>query len=85
MSHTVALIGGLGGAVYTWGRNQYGQLGIDDLTDHPQPVGYKFHSGVEIACGHNFSAVLNRQGQVYYCGRLAGRSRLIVDASPRPH
>jgi len=65
--HTVALTSG--GAVYTWGRNLYGQLGDGTNTERTSPVAAtNLSSGVSaIACGGAFTIAL-KSGAVYGTG-----------------
>ena len=72
LEHTVVLING--GRVYSWGSNQYGQLGIDvtpDLTPFtsvptPIDVGGELVMNVSAAAGH--SVALSFTGGVYTWG-----------------
>lgn len=59
------------GKVYAWGRNEKGQLGLNDLKDRKCPTlvedldGYRI---VHIAVGKNHSLFLTDKGQVLACG-----------------
>ncbi|NXY83862.1 HERC5 ligase, partial [Alcedo cyanopectus] len=57
----------LSGAVYTWGKNDFGQLGLGDTTDRdcPSHVGALEHwKTVFISCGADHTAVLSKEGVV---------------------
>ena len=65
--HTLALT--QDGDVYSWGRNIYGQVGIGDYTDKPDPVKVSGSHGfdkkiVSIACGGWNSYALDAEGKV---------------------
>jgi len=59
------------GKVYAWGRNENGQLGLDDLKDRKCPTivteldGYRV---VDVAVGRKHSLFLTDKGQVLACG-----------------
>jgi len=59
------------GKVYSWGRNEKGQLGLNDLKDRKCPTlvpaldGYRV---VKAAVGKNHSLFLTDKGQVLACG-----------------
>jgi len=59
------------GKVYAWGRNEKGQLGLNDLKDRKCPTlvedldGYRI---VHVAVGKNHSLFLTDKGQVLACG-----------------
>ena len=79
-SHTVALREG--GTVWAWGRNNYGQLGDDTITNRHVPVQVKGRGGegeltgvTAISAGGNHTVALNENGTVWAwgyngCGRL---------------
>ncbi|XP_023035510.2 probable E3 ubiquitin-protein ligase HERC4 [Drosophila willistoni] len=58
-------------AVYGWGRNNRGQLGLNDLSDRPyptelttlRPCGVRY-----VACGDEFSVFLTHKGALFTCG-----------------
>lgn len=65
------------GTVYTWGRNQSGQLGLgaSDTTDRQQPTKVTFFDGlaannevIAVAAGTSFTVALTRLGDVYTWG-----------------
>src|SRR5207244_3421142 len=61
----------LDGTVWTWGANNYGQLGIGsaDLNAHPTPVQVRNSSGiVAVAAGSNDSMALRSDGTVWCWG-----------------
>jgi len=58
--------------VYSWGLNNYGQLGFDDTKNRYQPRRIKELRGKEIvqcACGQHHSVVLSKTGKVYSFGK----------------
>ncbi|NWY57038.1 HERC5 ligase, partial [Chionis minor] len=57
----------LSGAVYSWGKNDFGQLGLGDTEDRdcPSYVGALEHwKAVFISCGADHTAVLSKEGLV---------------------
>ncbi len=60
------------GSLYTWGRNEYGQLGTGDKTDRETPTKVTGISNViSIAMGRGFtSAAVTSDGSVYVWGNL---------------
>ncbi|NXH57696.1 HERC5 ligase, partial [Rhabdornis inornatus] len=57
----------LSGAVYSWGKNSFGQLGLGDTKDRDRPtyVGALEHwKTVFISCGADHTAVLSKEGLV---------------------
>ncbi|NXU52608.1 HERC5 ligase, partial [Turnix velox] len=57
----------LSGAVYSWGKNSFGQLGLGDTKDRgcPSYVGALEHwKAVFISCGADHTAVLSKEGLV---------------------
>ncbi|NXU66060.1 HERC5 ligase, partial [Horornis vulcanius] len=57
----------LSGAVYSWGKNSFGQLGLGDTKDRDWPtyVGALEHwKTVFISCGADHTAVLSKEGLV---------------------
>ncbi|NXS99565.1 HERC5 ligase, partial [Jacana jacana] len=64
-AHSVAV--SLSGAVYSWGKNDFGQLGLGDTEDRscPSYVGALEHwKTVFISCGADHTAVLSKEGLV---------------------
>ncbi|XP_041950066.1 probable E3 ubiquitin-protein ligase HERC3 [Alosa sapidissima] len=67
--HTFAL--SLSGAVFGWGKNSAGQLGLGDLSDRPEPVDVSCLSlkkTIFISCGVEHTAILVKDGVVFTCG-----------------
>ncbi|NXF34649.1 HERC5 ligase, partial [Nyctibius bracteatus] len=64
-AHSAAV--SLSGAVYSWGKNDFGQLGLGDMEDRdcPSYVGALEHwKTVFISCGADHTAVLSKEGLV---------------------
>ncbi|KAK6494154.1 putative E3 ubiquitin-protein ligase HERC4 [Huso huso] len=64
----------LSGAVFGWGRNHEGQLGLGDTTDRYQPThvrALEFKNTGFISCGEEHTSILTKDGLVYTFG--AGR------------
>ncbi|NXB46765.1 HERC5 ligase, partial [Leucopsar rothschildi] len=74
----------LSGAVYSWGKNSFGQLGLGDTKDRDRPtyVGALEHwKTVFISCGADHTAVLSKEGLV--CTFGAGGSGQLGHNSTR--
>ncbi|NXI75808.1 HERC5 ligase, partial [Rhipidura dahli] len=74
----------LSGAVYSWGKNSFGQLGLGDTEDRdcPSYVGALEHwKTVFISCGADHTAVLSKEGLV--CTFGAGGSGQLGHNSTR--
>ncbi|NXM51707.1 HERC5 ligase, partial [Gymnorhina tibicen] len=74
----------LSGAVYSWGKNSFGQLGLGDTKDRdcPSYVGALEHwKTVFISCGADHTAVLSKEGLV--CTFGAGGSGQLGHNSTR--
>uniref|UniRef100_A0A0P5J2E5 E3 ubiquitin-protein ligase HERC3 n=1 Tax=Daphnia magna TaxID=35525 RepID=A0A0P5J2E5_9CRUS len=59
------------GAVFGWGKNSFGQLGLGDSVDRPQPTQLKslrFQRVTYIRCGMDHTAALTRDGGVFTFG-----------------
>ncbi|EDO34592.1 predicted protein [Nematostella vectensis] len=59
------------GALFGWGKNEYGQLGVHDTTDRPLPTLLKSlrSQGVcYVSCGEKHTAVLTSDGGVFTFG-----------------
>ncbi|NWX73408.1 HERC5 ligase, partial [Alca torda] len=64
-THSAAV--SLSGAVYSWGKNDFGQLGLGDTEDRgcPSYIGALEHwKTVFISCGADHTAVLSKEGLV---------------------
>ncbi|XP_076831350.1 putative E3 ubiquitin-protein ligase HERC3 isoform X2 [Brachyhypopomus gauderio] len=67
--HSFAL--SLSGAVFGWGRNNAGQLGLDDEQDRAVPCHIKFlrsQKVVYISCGEEHTAALTKDGGLFTFG-----------------
>ena len=61
--------------VYSWGCNEYGQLGVGSFVDekHPQLVTCLDRHGItQLAAGSRHSVFLSVDGSVYACGEIQG-------------
>ncbi|MCY9691543.1 RCC1 domain-containing protein [Paenibacillus alginolyticus] len=70
-SFTVAL--DAGGSVWTWGKNEYGQLGTGDIADHQYPVQVAIGGSPkmkDIVAGPTYTLALDIQGNVWQWGML---------------
>uniref|UniRef100_A0A6B2EBR4 Putative hect e3 ubiquitin ligase n=1 Tax=Phlebotomus kandelakii TaxID=1109342 RepID=A0A6B2EBR4_9DIPT len=68
-NHSFAL--STSGAVFAWGKNHCGQLGLNDDCHHayPQQIRGLRSLGVRnVACGDDFSVFLTADGRVFTCG-----------------
>ncbi|NWR92372.1 HERC5 ligase, partial [Furnarius figulus] len=64
-AHSTAV--SLSGAVYSWGKNDFGQLGLGDTEDRDCPsyvASLEHWKTVFIACGADHTAVLSKEGLV---------------------
>ncbi|NWV81281.1 HERC5 ligase, partial [Dasyornis broadbenti] len=81
-AHSISV--SLSGAVYSWGKNNFGQLGLGDTKDRdcPSYVGALEHwKTVFISCGADHTAVLSKEGLV--CTFGAGGSGQLGHNSTR--
>ncbi len=70
--HTLMI--GSDGYLYAWGLNQYGQLGIGNLTTESTPVKVSMPAGViplSVAAGNDHSLAIGSNGTVYAWGHNA--------------
>lgn len=69
------------GKVFTWGNNNYFQLGIEEVENNME-VNYPVAASVEkikkIACGYDQTLFLNKEGLVFVCGNNKD-SRLMIN------
>ncbi|KAM8924385.1 putative E3 ubiquitin-protein ligase HERC4 isoform 3-T3 [Pelodytes ibericus] len=68
-AHSFALT--LSGAIFGWGRNKFGQLGLSDETDRYIPVllkSLRSQKIVYICCGEDHTAALTKEGGVFTFG-----------------
>ncbi|XP_067902491.1 probable E3 ubiquitin-protein ligase HERC3 isoform X2 [Heterodontus francisci] len=68
-AHSFAL--SLSGAVFSWGRNNHGQLGLNDTKNRHLPTYVKLLECkriVYISCGAQHTALLTKYGLVFTCG-----------------
>ncbi|CAH0578389.1 unnamed protein product [Chrysodeixis includens] len=66
LHHTVLLTDH--GDVFTFGSNQYGQLGAGDISVHHRIVRVRVPRAGAVAAGSNHTAVLTREGELYTFG-----------------
>lgn len=55
-------------SVFSCGRNNYGQLGLNDNTNRTSLTKISVSDIINIKCGENHSVFLNYSGNVYACG-----------------
>lgn len=68
LHHTVVLT--QAGEVFTFGSNQYGQLGTGDILPYVGPVQVKLNSTiVQVAAGSNHTVLLSSRGVMYTFGQ----------------
>ena len=81
--HTVVLL--VDGTVRTFGRNNYGQLGVNDTSDRSTPVQVWVisSSAVMVAAGFQHSAVVLADGTVRTFGRNSSGQLGVNDATER--
>ena len=69
-----------------WGSNQRGQLGYDtpdgEFSRRPHRIDVHPLRVVKIACGDDFTVMLDQQGRVYYCGLVLSQPGSL--ATPLP-
>jgi alpha-tubulin suppressor-like RCC1 family protein len=73
--HSLAL--SANGEVYTWGRGEYGRLGLNDPkgASHVRPTkvpGLQGHAVIQAACGGSHTMVLTDKGHMFIWGRCDG-------------
>jgi alpha-tubulin suppressor-like RCC1 family protein len=77
MDFTVALDNK--GRVYSWGSNNFGQLGIPSIKyiNIPQQIEYLSKEEIiDISCGDNFAGAITKSGRVYTWGQLGHGDKL---------
>lgn len=86
--HSFAL--SLSGAVFGWGKNDAGQLGLNDDEDRASPCHVKplrTQKVVYISCGQEHTAILTKTGGVFTCGAgdsgQLGHDSLNKEINPR--
>ena len=72
--HSVALT--RSGAVYVWGSNKEGQLGLGDEAEEisysPEMLGFEDDTIKDISCGYYHTAFVTSSGDVYTFGEADG-------------
>jgi alpha-tubulin suppressor-like RCC1 family protein len=77
-SHSLAL--GWDGRVYSWGKNENGQLGHGDTLDRLSPVLVEGLEGVRgVAAGDEYSLAVAQSGVVFIWGRFLWREEVYSD------
>lgn len=56
------------GVVYTWGKNDYGQLGIGNINNQSLPQKSQEENGIKVSQNQRNTAILLQSGQVSTCG-----------------
>ncbi len=56
------------GVIYTWGKNDYGQLGIGNVTNQRLPQVFQEENGIKVSQNLRNTAVLLQSGKVVTCG-----------------
>lgn len=67
LNHYVALKSD--GTVWTWGLNDYGQLGLGNTSNMLEPTATNMTDVIDVAAGGNFTAVLKKDGTVWVTGQ----------------
>lgn len=81
--HVMSL--GEGGRIFTWGNNDFGQLGTGDEENRALPVytelPYETYIG-QVACGGNFTMAMTKRGELFSWGRFQASNfpRLFTDS-----
>ena len=57
------------GTVWTWGLNNYGQLGLGDKEKRTEPEKTNMKNVIDIAAGNSFTAILRKDGTVWTVGQ----------------
>ena len=66
---TVAAPGGAGGGLWSWGRNDFGQLGLGNITNYSSPMQVgALITWATVAGGSNFSLALKTDGTLWSWG-----------------
>ncbi|XP_024118863.1 probable E3 ubiquitin-protein ligase HERC4, partial [Oryzias melastigma] len=68
-AHSFALT--LSGAVFGWGRNKFGQLGLNDTNDRCFPAllkSLRSQKVIDVSCGEDHTAALTKEGGVFTFG-----------------
>jgi hypothetical protein len=66
--HSLALT--VGGRVFSWGNNEFGQLGIEGIPKSYEPKHIELEDLIinKISCGRNHSLLLSKEGVIYTFG-----------------
>lgn len=71
------------GKVFTWGFGESGCLGHGDLNTQLTPKELKAIKDIDIVdveAGSDFTLLLDKQGNVYYCGNLESKEKAIISS-----
>lgn len=57
------------GSIFTFGRGQYGQLGINGSRSIPGKLN-EFSDIIQVSCGESHTGFINKEGNFYVCGQI---------------
>ena len=77
--HTIALVET--GEIYSWGSNQYGQLGLGDKNPNTRPQKIIISDITSISCGESHAVALTAKKEIY----VWGSNKYGQLGTPKPH